>query len=326
MLPITAIFIGIILLVISADKFVEGAAAAARRLGLPPLLIGMLVIGFGSSMPEMVISGLSASQGNPGLALGNAFGSNITNIALILGLTAIISPIKVASSVLERELPLLAVVTAVTAGLLYVDGRLGRVDGWLLIAMFAAIMAWSIWAGMKNQDDTLGVTVEQELQSPLSMTRALVYVVVGLIVLVISSRILVWGGVEIARSLGVSDLIIGLTIVAVGTSLPELASSIAAVRKNEHELALGNVIGSNLFNTSIVIGITGTIAPSVLDTGILTRDMPVLIVLTLALFAMGYSFRSTGAGIITRLEGILLLLTYVGYNVGLTMSVVASRY
>jgi cation:H+ antiporter len=260
------------------------------------------------------------------LALGNAFGSNITNIALILGLTAIISPIKVASSVLERELPLLAVVTAVTAGLLYVDGRLGRVDGWLLIAMFAAIMAWSIWAGMKNQDDTLGVTVEQELQSPLSMTRALVYVVVGLIVLVISSRILVWGGVEIARSLGVSDLIIGLTIVAVGTSLPELASSIAAVRKNEHELALGNVIGSNLFNTSIVIGITGTIAPSVLDTGILTRDMPVLIVLTLALFAMGYSFRSTGAGIITRLEGILLLLTYVGYNVGLTMSVVASRY
>lgn len=326
MLPIAAIIIGILLLVISADKFVEGAAAAARRLGLPPLLIGMLVIGFGSSMPEMVISGLSASQGNPGLALGNAFGSNITNIALILGLTAIISPIKVASSVLERELPLLAIVTAVTAGLLYVDGMLGRVDGWLLIAMFAAIMAWSIWAGMKNKDDTLGVSVAQELQTPLSMTRALVYVVVGLTMLVISSQILVWGGVEIARSLGISDLIIGLTIVAVGTSLPELASSIAAVRKNEHELALGNVIGSNLFNTSIVIGITGTIAPSVLDTGILTRDLPVLIVLTLALFAMGYSFRSPGAGIITRFEGSVLLLTYIAYNIGLTMSVVASRY
>jgi cation:H+ antiporter len=326
MLPIAAIFIGIILLVISADKFVEGAAAAARRLGLPPLLIGMLVIGFGSSMPEMVISGLSASQGNPGLALGNAFGSNITNIALILGVTAIISPIKVASTVLKRELPLLALVTAATAGLLYVDGTLGRVDGWLLIAIFAAIMAWSIWAGMKHQGDTLGVSIEQELQTPLSMTRALIYVVVGLTMLVISSQILVWGGVEIARSLGISDLIIGLTIVAVGTSLPELASSVAAVRKNEHELALGNVIGSNLFNTSIVIGITGTIAPSVLETGILTRDLPLLIALTLALFAMGYSFRSTGAGIITRLEGSLLLLTYIAYNVGLTMSVVASRY
>jgi len=326
MLPIAAIIIGIVLLVISADKFVEGAAAAAKRLGLPPLLIGMLVIGFGSSMPEMVISGLSASQGNPGLALGNAFGSNITNIALILGLTAVISPINVASSVLKRELPLLTLVTAAAAGLLYFDGRLGRTDGWLLIGMFVVIMIWSIKAGMKDNGDTLATTVENELQTPMSMTRALIYVVVGLTVLVISSRILVWGGVEIARSLGISDLIIGLTIVAVGTSLPELASSIAAVRKNEHDLALGNVIGSNLFNTSIVLGITGTIAPSALDAGILTRDLPVLIILTLALFAMGYAFQRSKNGVITRLEGGLLLLAYVGYNVGLVFSVVASRY
>ena len=257
MLAIAAVIIGIVLLVFSADKFVDGAAAAAKRAGLPPLLIGMLVIGFGSSMPEMVISGLSASQGNSGLALGNAFGSNITNIALILGLTAAISPIRVESSILRRELPLLAFVTLTAAALLYVDGALSRTDGWILIGLFVVIMAWSIRAGVNNKTDHLAVMVEQELQAPMSMARAITYVVFGLILLVISSQILVWGGVEIARALGISDLIIGLTVVAVGTSLPELAASIAAVRKNEHDLALGNIIGSNLFNTSIVIGITG---------------------------------------------------------------------
>jgi len=325
MLPIVAVIVGILLLVFSADKFVDGAAAAAKRFGLPPLLIGMLVIGFGSSMPEMVISGLSASQGNPGLALGNAFGSNITNIALILGLTATISPIRVESSILRRELPLLAFVTIITAVLLYSDGTLGRIDGWILIGLFAAIMVWSIFAGINNKTDHLAVTVDLELQAPMSMSRAITYVVFGLTLLVISSQILVWGGVEIARALGISDLIIGLTVVAVGTSLPELASSIAAVRKNEHDLALGNIIGSNLFNTSIVVGITGSIAPSILDPAILSRDFPVLALLTMALFAMGYAFRGREIGVITRLEGILLLSAYLIYNSGIVLSVINAK-
>ena len=323
LLPVAAVIFGIVLLVFSADKFVDGAASAAKRLGLPPLLIGMLVIGFGSSMPEMVISALSASQGNSGLALGNAFGSNITNIALILGLTAVISPIKVESTVLRRELPLLAGVTLAAAALFYDDSFLSRLDGWLLIGLFALIMAWSIYSGLKNKDDHLGAMVEQELEQPMPMLRAMTYVVLGLTVLVISSRILVWGGVEIAQSLGISDLIIGLTIVAVGTSLPELASSIAAVRKNEHDLALGNVIGSNLFNTSIVIGITGTIAPSILEPGLLSRDIPVLAILTAALFIMGFAFRGKGAGRISRAEGGVLLLAYIAYNLWLTVSVLA---
>lgn len=322
--PALALFLGIVILVISAEKFVEGAAAMAKRLGLPPLLIGMLVIGFGSSMPEMVISALSAYGGNPGLALGNAFGSNISNIALILGLTAVMTPIMVASSVVRRELPLLFVLTLMLAGLLYIDGNLSRLDGILLMVLFSGIMGWSIYAGLKTESDALAAEIEQQLATPLTLTRAAIYTVVGLIFLVISSRILVWGGVEIATSLGISDLIIGLTIVAIGTSLPELAASIAAVRKGEHDLALGNVIGSNMFNTTIVIGITGMIAPTELDPAILTRDIPVMMILTAALFVMAYNYRGNENGVITRFEGGLLLFAYAAYNIGLVYSVTSS--
>jgi cation:H+ antiporter len=314
MWPIVALVAGIILLVISADKFVDGAAATAKRLGLPPMLIGMLVIGFGSSMPEMVISALSSLQGNPGIALGNAFGSNITNIALILGVTAVISPITVRSSVVKRELPYLMGLTALTAVLLYYDGELNRQDGVILIFVFLVLVAWTIYTGIKTSEDPLADVVEHELAEPQSMKIAVSYTVLGLIFLVISSRMLVWGGVEIAEYFGISDLLIGLTIVAVGTSLPELASSIAAVRKNEHDLAIGNIIGSNMFNTTIVLGITGTIAPTVLERDILIWDFPVLAMLTIALFMMGYNLRGTGKGIITRNEGFMLISAYVLYN------------
>ena len=315
-----ALIVGIILLVFSADKFVDGAAVTAKHFGLPPLLIGMLVIGFGSSVPEMIISGLSAIQGNPSLALGNALGSNITNIALILGVTAIISPVVVGSTVLRRELPLLMLVTAFTALLFYYDGELDRTDGVLLILMFLLVMGWTIYAGLKTKNDHFGEMVEQELRDTIPIKQAVMYLVFGLIMLVISSRIMVWGGVEIATRLGISDLIIGLTIVAIGTSLPELASCISAVRKNEHDLALGNVIGSNMFNTSIVIGIAGTISPTMLEPDILTRDVPVLIILTMVLFMACYGFRTNGPGRINRWEGILLVFGYVGYNIVLALT------
>lgn len=324
LLAFGALAAGIIILVFSADKFVEGAAVVAKRLGLPPLLIGMLVIGFGSSAPEMVISALASYEGNPNLALGNAFGSNITNIALILGITALISPISVESSVLQRELPLLAIATTVASGLLFLDGRLSRIDGILLIGLFSVIMGWSIVAGLKSNQDHFAETVEQEFSEPMSMSKALVFLIVGLIFLVLSSRLLVWGGVEIAHALGISDLIIGLTIVAIGTSLPELASCIAAVKKNEHDLALGNVIGSNLFNTTIVVGISGTIAPTFVESDLLTRDLPVLAILTAALFIMAYSFKDSGSGRINRFEAGLLLVAYVGYNASLAVTAISS--
>lgn len=320
-LAIAAVLIGIVILVFSADKFVEGAAVTAKHFGLPPLLIGMLVIGFGSSMPEMVISFLSAYEGNPGLALGNAIGSNISNIALILGVTAVISPIVVASTVIHRELPLMLVVTALAASLIYFDGTLNKIDGVILMGIFITVMSWTIYQGIHETKDHLAEVVEQEYKETLPLKTAIIFLVVGLITLVISSRILVWGGVDIAQRLGISDLIIGLTIVAVGTSLPELASSIAAVKKNEHELALGNVIGSNMFNISIVIGIAALVSPSAVDPEVLYRDLPVLGVMTIALFIMCYGFGDKGR--ISRHEGITLLLGYISYNALLIVSVVS---
>ncbi len=319
---ITALVVGIVLLLISADKFVDGASAIAGKLGLSPLLIGMLIIGFGSSAPEMLISGLAASEGNPGLALGNAFGSNITNIALILGVTALVSPIAVSSSVLLRELPLLTALTTILALLIVPDAFLSSTDGWILIVMFMVVMGWSIQQGRETPSDNLGDMVEQDLKSRVvfSTTRSVIYLIGGLLVLVVSSRILVWGGVEIATRLGVSDLIIGLTIVAVGTSLPELASSIAAVRKNEHALAIGNVIGSNIFNSSIVIGITGVIAPTAIEQDMIARDFPILVAMTLALFFMGYAYRGPGTGRISRMDATLLVSAYIAYNAVLLMT------
>jgi len=310
--PVIAIVFGLALLLWSADRFVAGAAAAARHLGMPPLLIGMIVVGFGTSVPEMVVSALAASQGNPGIALGNAYGSNITNIALILGVTAVISPIAVQSQVLRKELPILTAVTGLAA-LQLVDGQLTRVDATLLLIVFCALMAWTIRQGLRRQSDTLGGEMAQELaERTMSIGRAVLWLAVGLVLLVASSRLLVWAAVELARGFGVSDLVVGLTIVAVGTSLPELASSVIAARKGEHDIALGNVIGSNLFNTLAVVGIAGAIMPTAVDPEILPRDISVMALLTVSLFFFGYGRR--GPGRIRRFEGVILLACYVGYT------------
>lgn len=316
---IIAVVVGLLLLVWSADRFVEGAAATARHFGMPPLLIGMVIVGFGTSAPEMVVSALASWQGNPGIALGNAYGSNITNIALILGLTALISPIAVHSQVLRKELPILTIVTAFALYIMW-DLELTVLDGWVHLAVFSALMGWTIWQGLRQRGDALGKEMEEELivrQMPLG--KAVFWLVIGLSLLIASSRVLVWGAVNIAQSLGVSDLIIGLTIIAVGTSLPELASSIIAVRKNEHDIALGNVLGSNLFNTLAVVGIAGTISPLGFEQVVVSRDMTVMALLTVSLFIIGYGFR--GAGRINRFEGALLLASYIGYTSCLVMSV-----
>ncbi|MFX4227201.1 MAG: calcium/sodium antiporter [Porticoccaceae bacterium] len=320
-LAFIAVIFGLALLVWSADRFVEGAAATARHFGMPSLLIGMVVVGFGTSAPEMVVSALAASQGNPGLALGNAYGSNITNIALILGITALISPIAVHSQVLRKELPILALVTVLAAWQLW-DGAITRLDALVLLAVFAGVMGWTIWQGLQKTTDALGQEIEQELDiHAMPVKRAVFWLVTGLVLLIISSRILVWGAVEIAHGFGVSDLIIGLTVVAIGTSLPELASSIIAARKGEHDIALGNIIGSNLFNTLAVVGIAGTIHPMAVGPEVFSRDMMVVAGLTLSLFVMGYGFR--GAGRINRIEGAVLLSCYLGYTAYLVSTVFA---
>ncbi len=319
-LPVTAILTGLALLVWSAQRFIAGASTSAAYLGMPPLLIGMLIVGFGTSAPEIVVSVVSAQQGNPALALGNAYGSNITNIALILGLSALVLPIRVNSRVLRLELPILTAVTLLSAWLLS-DGSLQRSDAHILLALAVLLTAWSCWQGSRAKGDSLGSEVQGELEERgMQVRQAVVWLLAGLIVLVASSRLLVWGAVGIASQLGVSDLLIGLTIVAIGTSLPELAATIVATRRGEHDIAVGNVIGSNLFNTLAVVGIIGEIRPFEPDQAVFSRDIMVMLALTISLFVIGYAFRGPGRGRVNRLEGILLLAAYVAYNAWLVNS------
>ena len=319
-LPIVSVVLGLALLVWSADRFVDGAVGVARYCGMSTLLIGMVVVGFGTSAPEMVVSAISAMDNAPELALGNAYGSNIANIALILGVTAVISPVIVIRKALKRDLPVLLAVTALSI-FLASDGAINRHDGIVLLLVFAGVMAFNIVSEIRQKKAEGTSETEADEGEKLSLGKSVFWLVLGLALLVVSSRALVWGAVEIARALGVSDLLIGLTIVAVGTSLPELASSIAAARKGENDLAIGNIIGSNLFNTLMVVGIASTIAPMhSFEPSVFNRDMPVMAVLTVLLLLFGLPVRKKRLdayghriGRINRLEGATFLAIYIGY-------------
>lgn len=314
-LAIVAVIVGLAVLVWSADKFVDGAVGVAEFCGMSTLLIGMVIVGFGTSAPELTVSAISAAQGNPELALGNAYGSNIANIALILGATALISPILMQRSVLRGDLPILLAVSVLSIILVW-DGSVARWNGILLLAVFAAAMAYSIHRELKKakleKSESQSGNADSAEAKKVSLGKSVFWLVLGLVLLVASSRALVWGAVEIARTLGVSDLLIGLTIVAVGTSLPELASSIAAARRGENDLALGNIIGSNLFNTLAVVGLAAIISPmDEIEKAVTYRDMPLMIALTVALIVLGY--RRKGDGRLNRIAGAILLAVYVGY-------------
>ncbi|CAM3193689.1 calcium/sodium antiporter [Vibrio diazotrophicus] len=313
LLAMLAIVVGFALLVWSADRFVDGAAASANHAGMPPLLVGMLVVGFGTSAPEMVVSMMAAMDGNSPLALGNALGSNIVNITLILGMTAIIAPIAVHSNIIRKELPILLIITLVV-GLMLWNHDISTIEAWLLLGGFLFLICWSIWQVIKGKNDSLDKEFSEEIsQQNMPLKRAIFWLVLGLLLLIASSRVLVWGAVEIATQLGVSDLLIGLTIVALGTSLPELAASIAAARKGEHDIAVGNVVGSNMFNSLAVIGIAGTIEPiSNIGAEVFWRDWTSMLIATLILLftALFWGKNKT----ITRGEGVILLLCYVTYN------------
>lgn len=277
-----------------------------------PLLIGLTIVGFGTSAPEILVSAMAAIQGNTGLAVGNAIGSNIANIALILGTTALIAPLMVKSDMLRREYPLLLAVSVGTFVLL-IDDDLGRIDGVLLLIALALTMLALIRIGQKRRDhDPLAEEIEAEIPSDLSNLKATVWFVVGLVTLIASSRMLVWGAVEIATALGVSDLLIGLTIVAIGTSLPELAASVMSAIKKEHDLAIGNIVGSNIWNLLAVLGVPGLLAPGGIPAEVAERDMLVMLALTLALFIMGRGTQTHG--IINRTEGGLLLVCFIAYQ------------
>jgi len=312
-LELLAILIGFLLLAWSADRLVKGASAIAVNLNVAPLIIGLTIVGMGTSAPEMIVSGMAAWQGNPGLASGNAVGSNIINIALILGLTALITPLHIHSSIIRRELPVL-MIAMIAAGVLLSDGTLGRLDGALLLAGMVILLGWAIWltTRARGRSDPMAAEFAGEMPVGISMRRALLLLVSGSLVLLASSRLLVWAAVSIAQTFGVSDLVIGLTIVAFGTSLPELAACLASALRREHDITVGNVVGSNIFNTLAVLGLPGLIHPAPVEPLLLTRDYPFMLVITLLLFIMAYGFRSPGR--LNRLEGGLLVGTFCAYQ------------
>lgn len=320
-IDIGAIIVGFFLLIYSAERFVEGAAVTAKYAGMSPLLIGMLIVGFGTSAPEMMVSVFAAYDGNPNVALGNAYGSNIINIALVLGVTAVICPIVVNSNIVKKEIPILLSVVLFSGWLLY-DGILSSVDTFALLCGFVLLVVWSIYSAKRNKSDNLGKEIKKELvKHDMPKGKAIFWLVTGLVLLLISAKMLVWGAVSIAQSFGVSDLIIGLTIIALGTSLPELAASIVAARKGEHDIAIGNVIGSNMFNLFAVVGLAGIFKPVNVDSALMLRDWPVMMLLTMCLLFMAYGFRQQGS--INRIEGGILLAIYISYNAYLAFTVVS---
>lgn len=309
LLSVIAVILGFAIVIKGADWFVQGAGATARNLGVSPLVIGLTIVGLGTSAPEMLISAIATLDGNGGLAVGNALGSNITNIALVLGITALVVPLVVRSETLRREYPVMFLIMLVSL-VLVADGELGRLDGLILIIGMVLMLWWMVLLGKRKDHDPLEAEYASEIPT-MTTPRALLWLVIGLVLLLASSRALVWGAVNIAHFFGVSDLIIGLTIVAIGTSLPELAASLMGALRQEPDIAIGNVIGSNMFNLLVVLGIPGLLGPLQLDAEVLSRDFPVMIGLSIALFVMAYGLQ--GDGRINRLEGGLLLLAYIAY-------------
>lgn len=313
LLAFSAIFFGLVLLVWSADKFVEGASSLANHFGVSPLIIGITIIGFGTSAPEILVSIIAVLEDTPDIAIGNALGSNIANIGLILGVTAFITPIPIAKGLFRREYPLLVIATAILAWCL-IDGSLDQIDGLALLLVLVAILMYLIKSHRKDPNKS---RIEEELSEtiPEDMTRisAIIWVFVGIIILVGSSKILVWGATDIALALGVSELIIGLTVIALGTSLPELAASIASLKKGVPDMAIGNVIGSNLFNSLAVIGLPALLTNFSIDSHAVSRDLPVVGGLTILLLCFS-CFPASSTQSLSRIKGFLLLSCFVIYQ------------
>ncbi|MCC4785528.1 calcium/sodium antiporter [Vibrio lentus] len=317
---IAFLIIGLGFLVWSADKLVYGAAALARNFGISPLVIGMTILAMGSSAPEMMVSATAALDGKTDTAVGNVLGSNIANIALILGITALIKPLSISSGVIRRELPLMIGVTLLAGALLW-DNHLGFYEGVLLFVLFAAFLfaMLQISRSEKKNGDAFLEEQESEVPEGVSNPKAAMWVVVGLIVLPLAANMLVDNAVVIAKFFGMSDLVIGLTIIAVGTSLPELAASLAGVMKGEDDMAVGNIIGSNVFNILAVMGIPGILNPSILSEFAMGRDFWVMLGVSLLLVVMALGKSRS----VNRIEGGVLIVTFVAYQSYLLMNMSA---
>ncbi|HBC3978131.1 TPA: calcium/sodium antiporter [Vibrio parahaemolyticus] len=317
---VALLIVGLVLLVWSADKLVFGSAAIARNVGISPLVIGMTILAMGSSAPEMMVSATAAWDGKTDTAVGNVLGSNIANIALILGITALIKPLSISSAVIRRELPLMIAVT-VLAGILLWNSHLGFYEGVLLFVLFGAFLFAMLQISRKEQKSGDAFLEDQESEIPqgVSNPKAIMWVVIGLILLPLAASLLIDNAVIIAKHFGMSDLVIGLTIIAIGTSLPELAASLAGVLKGEDDMAVGNIIGSNVFNILAVMGLPGIINPSTLSEYAMGRDFWVMLGVSLLLVAMCLGKSRS----INRLEGAILFTCFLGYQVYLFANMAA---
>jgi cation:H+ antiporter len=302
---------GLILLIWGADRFVHGAGATARNLGVPPLMIGLTIVAFATSAPEVLVSVVAALRGESDLAVGNAIGSNIANIGLVLGVVAIIRPIELHSATLRREMPALLAVSLLTVSL-FLDTYLSRIDGIVLLGGLVIVMFWLTRLGMRSSvSDPIRAEFEAEISNDTTTRRALFWLAVGLGSLLIGADLLVDGAVNIARTMGVSEVVIGITLVAVATSLPEFAVTVVSAFRREYDLAIGNIVGSNIFNLLAVIGIAAAIQPAALSPSVLSLHIFVMVAFTLVLFAMTYDY--DGGGRINRFEGVALVIAYLAY-------------
>ena len=318
LIAITQLVAGFLLLVWGADRLVAGASAFARNMGVSPLIIGLTIIGFGTSAPELVVSAVATLKGNSGLAIGNAIGSNIANMGLVLGVTAMIYPLRMESTALKREYPMLLLVMLVCF-LMALNGQYAKYEGVLLLVGLAAVIIWIIRLGLhRPMSDPLAEEFDAEIPRDMPTKIALFWLFVGLVVLPVSSVFLVEGAITIAKFLNVTDTVIGLTIVALGTSLPELATAITAALHKEDDLAIGNIIGSNIFNLLGVLGIAAVLQPVDLAPIILARDYPAMFLITGALYLMASDFH--GPGRIGRRSGTVLLGMFIAYFILVWMS------
>ena len=306
------VVVGLVILIWGADRFVHGASAGARNMGVPPLLIGLTIVAFATSAPEILVSAIASVKGQPGLAFGNAIGSNIANIGLVLGLVAIIRPIQLRSATLRREMPALLAVTLLTVSL-FLDAYLSRIDGLVMLTGLVIVMIWLARLGMRSApNDPIQQDFEAEIPKNVATPRAIIWLIVGLAALLLGAHLLVKGSISIAEFYGVSDVVIGILLVAIGTSLPELAVSLVSALRGEYGLAIGNIVGSNIFNLLGVIGVAATIAPTDVVQSVLSLHIFVMVAFTLVLFAMTHDY--DGKSELSRIEGIALLLAFLAYD------------
>jgi cation:H+ antiporter len=309
---IAEVIIGLTLLIWGADRFVHGAAAIARNLGVAPLMIGLTIVSMATSAPEILVSIVAALRDEPDLAVGNAIGSNIANIGLVLGATALIRPIELKSATLRREMPALLAVSLLTVAL-FLDSVLNRVDGFVLLTALVIVIIWLVRLGLRSSaTDPMQTDFEAEIPKDMKSPIAAIWLVIGLASLLWGADLLVDGAIAIARAAGVSEIMIGVTLVALATSLPELAVSAVSAIRGEYGLAIGNIVGSNIFNLLAVIGIAAAIQPAVLPPTVLSLHIFVMVAFTLVLFAMTYEY--DGRAAISRFEGFMLVVAYLAFS------------